>query len=308
MQTALTQKKERPIGLFDSGIGGLTVLRELERLMPEERFIYLGDTARLPYGTKGAATITRYSLECAGFLLRHDIKALVIACNTASSIALPALRGALPCNVIGTIEPAVMSAVANSKRGSIGVIGTDATIGSGAYERAIAAINPAVEVVSVACPLFVPLVEQGMFEGEIVEKVVELYLAKFDFSRIDTLILGCTHYPLLKGALQRYVGSDVVLIDSGYPIALELGRILDEQELRATHFLARREAGSFFVTDEVGRFNRLAALLLGKERVTAIRTDELAAGGDLLSAPELLRTPIVEPRSSEVSADRSRLG
>ncbi|MFM1846977.1 MAG: glutamate racemase [Pseudomonadota bacterium] len=254
--------------------------------MPAERFIYLGDTARLPYGTKGAATITRYSSECAGFLLRHRIKALVIACNTASSLALPTLQGELPCDVIGTIEPAVTAAVASTKRRGIGVIGTDATIASGAYERSIKALDPAVEVFSVSCPLFVPLVEQGMFEGEIVEKVVELYLGKFDLSRIDTLVLGCTHYPLLKGVIQRYVGSGITLVDSAYPIAQELGRILDERGLRASTS-AEQGGASFYVTDEVSRFNRLAAILLGKERVTAICTAELAAEGATIEPPPL---------------------
>jgi len=270
-----TSAAHRPIGLFDSGLGGLTVLRELERLMPDERFVYLGDTARLPYGTKGAATITRYALECASFLLRHDIKALVVACNTASSIALSALREAMPCDVIGTIDPAVARAVAVTARGGIGVIGTDATIASGAYERAIAAIAPRCTVVSHACPLFVPVVEQGMFDGEIVDKIIELYLSKFDFTQIDTLILGCTHYPLLKSAIARYVGTSVTLVDSAYPIAHELGRILEESGRLAQRRVVRAPA-SFFVTDEVSRFNRLAALLLGKESVTAVRTEELA--------------------------------
>ena len=278
MSCADVNRADRPIGLFDSGLGGLTVLRELERLMPAERFVYLGDTARLPYGTKGVATITRYSSECADFLLKHHVKAIVVACNTASSVALPTLRANLPCDVIGTIDPAVSCAVAATKRGGIGIVGTDATIGSGAYERAIQSVSPAVEVVSVACPLFVPLVEQGMFDGEIVEKVVELYLSRFDLARIDTLILGCTHYPLLKGAIQRYVGSAVTLIDSGYPIALELGRMLEERDLRASAH-GERGGSTFFVTDEVSRFNRLAALLLAKESVSAIQTADLSAEG-----------------------------
>lgn len=283
MRCHSSRPADRPIGLFDSGLGGLTVLRELERLMPAERFIYLGDTARLPYGTKGSSTITRYAVECASFLLRHDIKALVVACNTASSVALTELRESMPCDVIGTIEPAVARAVAVTQRGSIGVIGTDATVGSGSYPRAIAAISPSIEVVSEPCPLFVPLVEQGMFDGEIVDKVVELYLSKFDLSRIDTLILGCTHYPLLQGAIQRYVGSGVTLVDSAHPIAHELGLILDERGLRASPEV--QPSSAFYVTDEVSRFNRLAAHLLGKEQVTAVRTDELVVDTERPIAP-----------------------
>lgn len=274
MQTHSSSRRERPIGLFDSGLGGLTVLRELQRSLPDERFVYLGDTARLPYGTKGSSTIMRYALECASFLLRHDIKALVVACNTASSIALSMLRETIPCHVIGTIDPAVARAVAVTQRGGIGVIGTDATIASGAYERALAAAAPGCEVSSIACPLFVPIVEQGMLDGEIVEKIVELYLSKFDLGRIDTVILGCTHYPLLKDAIARFLGSGVTLVDSGYPIAQELGRTLDEGGLRAGP-RSVRSAPSFFVTDEVSRFNRLATILLGNETVTAIRTEEL---------------------------------
>lgn len=264
-----------PIGLFDSGLGGLTVLRELGRLLPGERFLYLGDTARLPYGTKGAATIVRYARECARFLLERHVKALVIGCNTASAVALDILRAELPCVVIGTIEPAVEAAIARTTTGGIVVIGTDATVASGAYERAIAARAPHIAVVSKACPLFVPLVEQGMFEGEIVDRVIELYLGEIDFSRFDSLILGCTHYPLLKKALRAKVGGSVSIIDSAVPIAHELERVLGEAGLRRPSGLPRG-SHSFFTTDEIGRFNRLAALLLEDEPVTAVKIEDLA--------------------------------
>jgi len=264
-----------PIGLFDSGLGGLTVLRELARLLPEERFLYLGDTARLPYGTKGATTIVRYARECARFLVERNVKALVIACNTASSVGLDILREELPCVVIGTIEPAAEAAIARTTTGGIAVIGTDATVASGAYERAIAARAPHLTVISKACPLFVPLVEQGMFEGEIVERVVELYLGEIDFSRFDTLILGCTHYPLLKKAIRAKVGGSVSIIDSAVPIAHELERVLGAADLCRPSGLPRG-SHTFFATDEIGRFNRLAAILLENEPVTAVKVEELA--------------------------------
>lgn len=274
MTVNLETDPHSPIGLFDSGLGGLTVLRELSRLLPEERFLYLGDTARLPYGTKGHATIQRYAAECARFLVERKIKALVVACNTASAVALESLQRELPCVVIGTIEPAVSAAVTQTTTGGIAVIGTDATVASGAYERAIAAVAPQIAVVSKACPLFVPLVEHGMFDGDIVERVIDLYLGEIDFNRYDTLVLGCTHYPLLKRAIRGRIGAGVTIVDSAAPIARRLEAILGEAGLRRPAG-APRGGHTFFATDEVSRFNHLASVLLEDAAVTAVRIEDL---------------------------------
>uniref|UniRef100_A0A7C2VBP4 Glutamate racemase n=1 Tax=Hydrogenobacter sp. TaxID=2152829 RepID=A0A7C2VBP4_9AQUI len=207
------------IGLFDSGVGGLTVLKALRRTYPEVDFVYLGDTARVPYGNKSAQTVIRYSLECAEFLLNEGIDLLVVACNTASSYALEVLKGSLPIPVFGVIEPGVKRALENTK-GKVGVIGTKATISSCAYKNLLE-IN-GVEVHQRACPLFVPLVEEGLLEGSIAEAVVKHYLKDLMEKDIDTLILGCTHYPLLKPLIERFMGPEVKVIDSAQAIALEI--------------------------------------------------------------------------------------
>jgi len=258
-----------PIGLFDSGLGGLTVLRELTRAFPRRDFVYLGDTARTPYGSKGAATIVRYARECARFLQTYEIGALVVACNTASSVALAGLQAEFPGLVIGTIEPAVEEALRTTRSGVIAVIGTEGTIASGEYERQIRLRAPEAEIISQSCPLFVPLVEHGHLAGEIVEKVVAHYLRPLDFSRIDTLILGCTHYPLLMEAIRAEVGPAVHLVDSARPIAASLRPALADGE--AGPGGSRR----FFVTDAVSRFNHLARLFLEGEAVTAVQVEDL---------------------------------
>lgn len=226
--------RARPIGVFDSGIGGLTVVRALRELLPNEKIVYLGDTARVPYGGKSAATVERYSRELAAMLLGDNCKAIVVACNTASALALPALEKELPVPVTGVIEPGAEAAVAATRNGQIGVIGTRATIRSGAYDRAIAAVDPAVQVTARACPLFVPLIEEGWLENSITDEVVRQYLEPLLAVGIDTLVLGCTHYPLLHPAIARFVGEKVTLVDSAANCATAAMQLLSSHELSAS--------------------------------------------------------------------------
>ncbi len=254
------QKSESPIGIFDSGIGGLTVYKALKKILPGERFVYLGDTARLPYGTKSPSTIIRFSLENAEFLLQFDIKALVVACNTSSSVAIEELRSKYPQLVIlGVIEPSARRALEISSGGKIGVIGTEATIRSGKYQRILK--QGGAEVYSRACPLFVPLVEEGWIDHPVTRMVAEEYLRDWR-NRIDTLILGCTHYPVIKKAISEAVGEDKVLVESGEAVGLELKKILKERALLKEK--PSREEDLFFVTDFLEKFERVSSLFLGR--------------------------------------------
>ena len=225
--------RARPIGVFDSGIGGLTVVRALRDLLPNEKIYYLGDTARLPYGGKSAATVERYSVEITTMLLEEHCKTIVVACNTASALALPRLQKISPVSVTGVIRPGAEAAVAATRNGHVGIIGTRATIKSGAYERAVAAIEPDVRVTARACPLFVPLIEEGWLEGAITDGVVRQYLAPLVDEGIDTLVLGCTHYPLLRGAIGRFLGPAVTLVDSAENCARAVAQLLEAETLRA---------------------------------------------------------------------------
>ncbi|MFN8392274.1 MAG: glutamate racemase [Bdellovibrionota bacterium] len=249
-----------PIGVFDSGLGGLTVFGELQRAFPDEDFVYLGDMARTPYGSRSAETIVRYSRECSHFLLERGVKIVVVACNTASSLALDALAKDLPCPVVGTIDQAVQTALAQSRRKMIGVIGTEATIGSRAYAARLAAVDPNAEVFSLACPLFVPVVEQGMIRGEIVEKIVAHYLAPLRAQEIDTLILGCTHYPVLAPVIQDYLGESVQIVECSKAMAVAVEKALTPAEVP----VEKTGSAQFFVTDAVSRFNTLAPIFLGE--------------------------------------------
>jgi len=224
--------QRRPIGVFDSGIGGLTVAAALRRLLPEERIFYIGDTARVPYGGKSAQTIERYSFEISNMLLKEGAKIIVVACNTASALAVPALQKALEIPVIGVIVPGAAAAVAATRNGRVGVIGTRATVGSQAYERAIHAIDPKVEVVAQACPLLVPLIEEGWLDDPATAQIIRRYLQPILSQNIDTLVLGCTHYPLLRRALENEVGSEITLVDSAENCAVEVRSILAAHGLR----------------------------------------------------------------------------
>ncbi len=222
-----------PIGIFDSGVGGLTVLKELRRGLPGERLIYLGDTARLPYGTKSKDTVIRYALNNAAFLVEKGVKLLVVACNTASSLALEELRNNFSIPVIGVIEPGAQKAALKSRKRKVGVIGTAATVHSNAYREAIQNYSPDIEVISIACPLFVPLAEEGWIQDEITIRVAERYLGPFSEKGIDVLVLGCTHYPLLKPVLAQVLGKEVLLIDSAEAVADQVAASLKLNQLQA---------------------------------------------------------------------------
>lgn len=250
-----------PIGVFDSGIGGLTVAGALRRLLPAERISYIGDTARVPYGGKSASTIERYSRELSRMLLDDGAKLIVVACNSASALALPALQGSLEVPVIGVIQSGAVAAVAATRSGCVGVIGTRATVNSGAYQQAIRALNPDVRVEAAACPLLVPLIEEGWLEDEVTGAVVERYLEPLLLKGIDTLVLGCTHYPLLQKALQSYAGSAITLVDSAKNCALEVRSLLASRGLSAP---AGGEGGlRVSLTDPSSAFLRVAEQALG---------------------------------------------
>jgi len=251
----------RPIGVFDSGLGGLTSVRELFRVLPGESVVYFGDTARLPYGSKSRESVTRFSLEIAAFLIRQNVKCLLVACNTASSYALETLSGRIDIPVVGVIEPAVRAAVAASPHGRIGVIGTLGTVGSGAYARAIEAVVPAAAVISRACPLFVPLIEEGWVDHPVTRAVAEEYLTELRNGDLETLILGCTHYPLIAPLLHDLMGPAVTLVDSGAEAARALAVLLRDRGQLA----AGKPEHHFFLSDEPRNFGAIARAFLGRE-------------------------------------------
>jgi glutamate racemase len=223
----------RPIGVFDSGIGGLTVVKALRELLPNEAIFYLGDTARVPYGNKSAETVERYAIELARMLMAENAKLIVVACNTVSSVAIPKLRASFSVPVIGVIEPGAQAAIARTQNRHVGVIGTRATIRSGAYENALRALNVHVRVTSRACPLLVPLIEEGWLNDKLTDNIILRYLEPLISEEIDTLVLGCTHYPLLAGAIERAFGSKVKLVDSAQNCASAVKELLDQRSLRA---------------------------------------------------------------------------
>ena len=267
-------RNSQPIGIFDSGVGGLTVYRALHEHLPNERFVYLGDTARVPYGTKSLQTVERYAVENSQFLAARGIKLLVVACNTASALALPAIRQALKIEVAGVIGPGARAAVADSKGSTqkgIGVIATESTVQSGAYTQAIRKADSDAIVIERACPLFVPLAEEGWANEDVARTVAETYLKDLRAS-IDTLVLGCTHYPILKDVIQETVGAQVKLIDSGEATAIEVKSLLREKGLArltpGTGALDRQlcdDLDHFYVTDAAERFARVAERFLGSK-------------------------------------------
>ncbi len=262
--------RDSAIGIFDSGIGGLTVLHKIIEALPRENTVYLGDTARSPYGTKSVETVLRYSFENSEFLVDKGVKLLVVACNTSTAIALRPVREHLTIPVVGVIEPGVRRAVKTSRSKKVGVIGTDATIQSGAYTRALKAADPNIEVYSRACPLLVPLVEEGWTDNAVVEMTVKTYLGSLKQSGIDTLILGCTHYPLLKKAIGKFMGKRVLLVDSAEEVAVEVSALLKR------HSLARKNgkgAHGFFVTDAPERFIKVGQRFLGEKVESAVRIE-----------------------------------
>lgn len=253
-------KKNRPIGVFDSGIGGLTVLKEIVKEMPGEGTIYLGDTARVPYGIRSSETVIRYSFENTRFLFSKDIKLLVVACNTASSVGLDKIKSVVPIPVIGVIEPGAKAAVKATRNKKIGIIGTEATIRSDSYTRLIKVIDRDVEVSGLPCPLFVSLVEEGWTEGDIVTQIAERYLKEIKGKSIDTLVLGCTHYPLLKQVISKVMGEGVRLIDSAVEVAKEVKAILEISGLKRKQ--KERPLREFYVTDSPDRFIKVGERFL----------------------------------------------
>jgi len=251
----------RPVGVFDSGIGGLTVAHEILRQLPHESLIYFGDTARVPYGPKSPDTVCRYSREIARFLQEQDVKAMVIACNTATAHALPTLRDELPIPIIGVVEPGARAAVRAAGGGHIGVIGTTGTVRSGAYERAIRELDPDARITAKSCPLFVPLVEEGWMDHNVTRQVAREYLDPLLKAGVNTLVLGCTHYPLLKPMLCRELGQGVRLIDSAAETAAELGRVLRAHDLEAP--VDAEPTHRFIASDDPLQFLQLGQRFLG---------------------------------------------
>jgi glutamate racemase len=253
----------KPIGVFDSGIGGLTVLKEIRHHLPDENLIYFGDEARFPYGIKSAETVTRFSHEIADYLIGQDIKMLVVACNTATACALGSLRDRLPIPVIGVLMPGAYAAARATVTGRVGVIGTEGTVSSGVYAKLIRNIRPDTEVFARACPLFVPLVEEGRLSGEITRLAAEEYLAPLKEEHIDTLVLGCTHYPLLKAVIGQVMGPSVVLVDSAHETAQEVKRVLAKNDI--ANLPGRKASIRYFVTDAPDRFKTIGERFLEYE-------------------------------------------
>ncbi len=254
---------KKPVGIFDSGVGGLTVLKAIKKLLPNENLVYLGDTARVPYGNKSKENIVRYSLDNTRFLMKFDIKLLVVACNTSTAMSLDILKESFPIPILGVIEPGARRALEVTKTGRIGVIGTEATVKSGAYAKVIKELNKEVVVFSKACPLFVPMVEEGLTKGKIAEEVVKLYLSYFDTHFIDTIILGCTHYPLLKPLIKGYFKGQINVVDSANETAKAVRFLLEKH-----HILNNENAigkASFYVTDAAERFLKIGKTILGDE-------------------------------------------
>lgn len=248
-----------PIGVFDSGVGGLTVVREIMRQMPNEKIIYFGDTARVPYGSKSKDTVTRFSGQIVRFLETFDVKTIVVACNTASAYALEDLEKESEIPIIGVVKPGAKVASRVTRNGKIGVIATEATINSGIYSQYITEINKDVTIYGKACPLFVPLVEEGLLEDPVTDEIARRYLTELIDLDIDTLILGCTHYPLIRSTLARIIGEDVTLVNPAYETALELKQLLQEKELlNEKHPALGENQYQFFVSDKADKFKTFA--------------------------------------------------
>lgn len=251
------------IGVFDSGLGGLTAVKQIMTELPNENIIYFGDTGRVPYGTRSDETIIKYVRSDIRFLESFGVKRIVLACGTASSVALPVVKNEFSTPIIGVVDSAVDAAVKSTKNGKIGVIGTPGTINSGAYEKKIRGINADIVTYSRGCPLFVPLVENGHLDTEVTRLVVEEYLCDIKKEGVDTLILGCTHYPLLTAAIGRYMGDNVTLIDSGAEVARYLKRCFDEDELHSEN--TDSEQYRYYVSDNVDSFVKLGGTFLQRE-------------------------------------------
>lgn len=252
--------EENPIGIFDSGIGGLTVVESLRRHLPTETLCYFGDTARVPYGTKSADTIKRYSVEITRFLRSHDAKILVVACNTVSAVALEEVRQAFDGPVLGVVDPGVRAALQASKRGRIGVIGTRSTIRSGAYQQRLLREDPSLHIAAKACPLFVPFVEEGWDQDPIMHEVAKRYLEPFIEEDLDVIILGCTHYPLIANVIQQVMGEGVTLVSSAEEVAKESKKILQDLNLVCSQ---KQWRDLFYASDDIASFQKLYQRIFG---------------------------------------------
>lgn len=258
--------KDAPVGVFDSGLGGLTVVREIIRQLPEQQIVYFGDTARVPYGSKSQSTVIHYTNQILRFLYTREVKAIVVACNTASAYALEEVRDSVPMPIIGVVKPGARVAAHATVNGRIGVIGTEATVQSGLYTRYIQELSPGAQVFSKACPLFVPLVEEGMWKDSVTTEIASRYLSVLKEAEIDTLILGCTHYPLIRSTIREVMGERVNLVNPAYETAVELRRTLERYDLMPDRsHPAEIGEHSFFVSDDPEHFRRFASDVLKTE-------------------------------------------
>ncbi|MBO5088686.1 MAG: glutamate racemase [Lachnospiraceae bacterium] len=249
-----------PIGVFDSGVGGLTVAREIMRQLPGEDMVYFGDTARVPYGSKSKQTVLKYSKQIVRFLKTKNVKAIVVACNTASALALDEIATELDIPIIGVVKPGAKMAVENTKSGNVGIIGTESTIKSGIYNDYIRELNPDITVVSKACPLFVPLVEEGLLEDRVTDDIVGRYLQVMKEYKVDSLVLGCTHYPLIRNTIERFMGKRVTLVNPAFETAKCLRELLTEQGLLNDR--KKKPEYEYYVSDGVDKFISFADSVL----------------------------------------------
>lgn len=254
----MENKKSAPVGVFDSGVGGLTVVREIVRQLPNENIVYFGDTARVPYGSKSKNTIIRFSEQIIRFLKTKEVKAIVIACNTASALALDAVRDEFDVPILGVVIPGARAAVEATANGKVGVVGTEATVHSGMYTRVIQGMDPGIQVLEKACPLFVPLVEEGFKEHPVTEEIIDYYLESMKKSDIDAMILGCTHYPLLRSKIRTYMGTKIQIVNPAYETAVDLRKLLREKEMENDKTGERSSQYEFFVSDAAEKFRQFA--------------------------------------------------
>ena len=251
-------RKTAPVGVFDSGVGGLTVAREISRQLPDENIVYFGDTARVPYGSKSQNTIIRFSEQIIRFLKTKQVKAIVIACNTASALALDAVRDEFDIPVMGVVVPGARAAVEATRNRKVGVVGTDATVQSGMYTRVIHEMAQDITVIEKACPLFVPLVEEGFKEHIVTREVIEYYLEPMKNTDIDAMILGCTHYPRLRSKIRDYMGDKIQIVNPAYETAMDLKKLLRERDMANDGRQGQHSVYSFYVSDAAEKFRRFA--------------------------------------------------
>lgn len=254
----MENRKTAPVGVFDSGVGGLTVVREIARQLPNENIIYFGDTARVPYGSKSQNTIIRFSEQIIRFLKTKQVKAIVIACNTASALALDAVRDEFDIPVMGVVIPGARAAVEATRNRKIGVVGTDATVQSGMYTKIIHGMAPDITVIEKACPLFVPLVEEGFKEHVVTQEIIEFYLESMRDTDIDAMILGCTHYPLLRSKIRAYMGEKIQIVNPAYETAMDLKNLLHGQDMENDGETSEHSRYSFYVSDAAEKFRKFA--------------------------------------------------